>query len=238
MTLLVENRGLLRDFRTGAPAALREVFLRYAPEVAQFLRRGFTFRVGERQVRFAGYREVFAVEDALQEVFRRAFSDNARSSYDGLRPFRAYLLTIAKNAVINEFHARRRQLDQVGFEEMRDVPGGEDYSAADNPLEAAAEVTTGNPERDLQSRELRALVTEYRRGLAAREAQVFDLRYAEGLSHSDITLRLGLSASKIKTTEERIRKGLLRFMHRHGYFRGRKHKLPGQVGPAVGSEGS
>jgi RNA polymerase sigma-70 factor (ECF subfamily) len=108
MSYLVENRDLLTRFRAADAAAFREVFRHYAPEVTRFLRRGFSFRAGERHVRFAGYQEVFSIEDAIQEVFRRAFSVNARLAYDGLRPYRTYLLTIAKNAVINEFNTRRR----------------------------------------------------------------------------------------------------------------------------------
>jgi len=226
MSYLVEHRDLLTRFRAADARALREVFLHYAPEVGRFLRRGFSFRAGERHVRFAGYQDNFSVEDGLQEVFRRAFSVNARLAYDGLRPYRAYLLTIAKNAVINEFNTRRRELAQVGFEELPDVAADADYSATDDPLADDAGATTGHPEHDAETRELKELVQAYVGTLEAREAQVFRLRFADGLSHAEIDAAIGLSASKIKTTEERIRKGLLRFMHQHGYFAGRTRRQP------------
>ena len=39
--------------------------------------------------------------DLVQEVFLRAFDERARLGYDGLRPYRPYLLRIAKNLRID-----------------------------------------------------------------------------------------------------------------------------------------
>ena len=43
MSLLIERRELLDRFKRGERRALEEVYRHYAPEVAAFLQRGFTF---------------------------------------------------------------------------------------------------------------------------------------------------------------------------------------------------
>ena len=43
----------------------------------------------------------------MQEAFRRAFEERARSAYDGLRPYRRYLLTITRNLVIDQLRKQR-----------------------------------------------------------------------------------------------------------------------------------
>lgn len=217
MSLLVDDRDLLRRFRRGDNSALRQVFAHYAPQVAAMLRRGFGFHAGGRRVQFQGYRETFDLEDGLQEIFRRAFSDNARNAYDGLRSYKTYLGAIARNVVINTYLANARRLERFGFEEVETVGDNNEWSAADDFLGQETE-PTGKPERDAETRELRALVESYKKALAKREREVFTLRFDERLSHTEITGRTGLSASKIKTAEARIRTGLLRHLHKHGYL--------------------
>ena len=217
MTLLVENRPLLLKFREGDPAALRIVFEHYGPIVTALLRGGFSFQAGEQRVRFGGFERIFDLEDILQEVFRRAFSDGARQSYDGLRPYKAYLGAITRNAVINDYQAKRRQLDRYQIEV--DAAESDDWSAAHDPMVAHGAVT-GQPHRDLEAAELRTLIQGFRDDLTGREREVFRLRFEEGLSHTQIEAQSGLSASKIKTSEARIKKALLRHVKRHGYLRG------------------
>jgi len=51
--------------------------------------------------------------DVVQEVFVRALSEKARTSYDGLRPYRPYLLRIAKNLMIDRARRIGRRPSQV-----------------------------------------------------------------------------------------------------------------------------
>jgi len=218
VSLLVEDRELLLRFRAGESAAVRAVFEHYAPAVTSLLRRGFSFRSSRGMVRFSGFREIFDLEDALQEIFRRAFSDNARSAYDGLRSYRTYLSTIARNVVINMYQVSARRLERLGFEEVHEPAQENEWTAADDVLGASEPAPTGRPAEDAETAELRRLVSAYRQELSAREAEVFALRFDDGLSHTEITARTGLSPSKIKTAEARIRKGLLHMLRRHGYL--------------------
>lgn len=69
------------------------------------------------------------LEVLVQNTFVRAFSPSARAAYDGLRPFGSYLVTIARNLLIDEARARNRErrvetvadIDAVvGIEPQRD----------------------------------------------------------------------------------------------------------------------
>jgi len=220
MSLLVDNRALLQRFRRGEAKALRQVLAHYAPLISGLLRRGFGFNVGGERIRFGGYESTFDLEDALQEVFRRAFSENARLNYDGLRPYKAYLGAIARNTVINEYQARKRKLERFAVE-LNDTMHvvEEEWSASDDPLAFGDSEPTGKPAKDVETIELRNLLLTFRDTLSDRERDIFGLRFEEHLSHAAITERSGISPSKIKTTEAHIRKRLLHYLREHGYLR-------------------
>jgi RNA polymerase sigma factor (sigma-70 family) len=206
---LSEDRALLDRFRRGERDALAVVFSHYAPHVASLLKSGFGFNAGNQRVRFGGYNRVFELEDALQETFKRAFAERARLSYDGLRPYAAYIAVIARNLVIDQYTSRRRELLHFTFDEG-DAP----------ELDESGAVGTARPERDALDGELRGLVASFRADLNAREQTVFTLRFDEGLSHAAITEQTGLSASQVKTTEAKLRTSLLKHLKRHGYLDG------------------
>ncbi len=235
MTLLVENRDLLGRFRQGESAAMMQVFTHYAPQVASLLRRGFTFAAGEQRVRFSGYAQIFDVEDCLQEIFRRAFSERARSRYDGLRPFSSYIITIAKNVVINEYQARKRALANFHVEEKHiDDVVTDEWSAHDDVLVDAPNVPTGRPEQDSETAELRGLIVDFRKTLNEREQAVFHWRFEESLSQAEMETRTQLTASKIKTTESKIRDRLRKFLQRHGYLAGTNKESGASLRPIEG----
>ncbi len=207
---LSEDRALLDGFRRGERDALAKVFAHYAPHVTSLLRNGFGFNSGDQRIRFGGYSRVFELEDAVQETFKRAFSERSRANYDGLRPYAAYIAVIARNLVIDQYTSRRRELLHFSFD---------DNDAAESDETGA--VVAARPERDALAGELRRLVSTFRAGLEPREQQVFTLRFDESLSHAAITERTGLSASQVKTTEAKLRTALLKHLKRHGYLDGR-----------------
>src|SRR5687767_6554292 len=106
MGLLVGNRALLERFRLGDRAALEEVYRHYAPQLALFLARGFTFHSQGRELYFRGFKEPFDLDNAIQETFTRAFSHDARQSYDGLNPYKNYVFAIARNWVVSELRRK------------------------------------------------------------------------------------------------------------------------------------
>ncbi|HSI05446.1 MAG: RNA polymerase sigma factor [Myxococcota bacterium] len=204
--ILSEDRALLDRFRGGERDALTVVFTHYAPHVASLLKSGFGFSAGGQRVRFGGYKRVFELEDALQEVFKRAFSERARMSYDGLRPYAAYMAVIARNLVIDQYASRRRELLHFNFEDS--TTANDDDSPAPG----------GRPERELLASELRGVIDDFRAKLDEREQTIFKLRFEENLSHAGITERTGLTASQVKTTEAKLRGALMRHLRKHGYL--------------------
>lgn len=209
---LEEDRSLLEAFRRGEPEALSAVFSRYAPRVAAVLRHGFTFHAGGRTCRFRGAHSTFDLEDRLHDVFARAFSERARDGYDGLTPYERYIGTIAKNLVIDDFRKKERAL--VDYELLDEATHAVDFSqpiAPTRPIDAEALAS---------DKELEALVTRFVDDLDDREREVYELRFLRGLQHKEIAARTGLSESKIKTSERRIRTNFYRMLKKNGYLAG------------------
>lgn len=215
--LMVEDRSLLEGFRRGEPAALMQVYHRYVGRVAGLLRGGFSFESGGRRCQFHGTRSAFDLEDRVQEVFARAFSERARMAYDGLSSYEAYLLTIARNLIIDDFRRKERALVEYSIELPESA--AERPSPAFDPLHGHLSLS-GDPHDDVGRAELVQLVQRFEADLPAREREVYRLRFVEELEHKDIADMTGLSPSKIKTSEQRIRTRFFEFMQAHGYFAG------------------
>lgn len=107
MTTLPEDRDLLDGLGRGDETALADVYRQHSPRVVDALRLGFSFQSSGKRRRFKGFSDPLELESFVQEVFLRAFSERARLAYDGLRPFEPYLLTVARNIVIDELRRRR-----------------------------------------------------------------------------------------------------------------------------------
>jgi RNA polymerase sigma-70 factor, ECF subfamily len=230
--LLVEDRSLLDAFRRGDRAALEKVYETYGPQVASFLRAGFGFQSGGRSCRFRGARSQLDLEDRLHDVFSRAFSEGARLGYDGLSPYKTYLLTIAKNTVIDDFRRKEHALIDYSIDEGPEPADPGRGDATDPILGQLA--PSGDPHKDNESAELVALVRAFKDALPEREQQIYTLRFERELEHREIAKETGLSTSKIKTSEGRIRSSFFEFMKRHGYFKGYVRDRRGWLSRALG----
>lgn len=219
MEPLEKDRALLDAFRRGEPRALTSVFEQYAPRVAKLLRHGFAFESGGRSCRYRGAHSQFDLEDRLHDVFVRAFSERARAGYDGLKPYDRYVAGIARNLIIDDF--RKKQHALVDYQFLDEVPATVDDSAGIAPT------MPQDAEAAVADEQLRNLVSQFKDALDERERTVYDLRFDQGLQHKDIATKTGLSESKIKTSEQRIRKRFFVFMKKHGYFTGYKKSVSG-----------
>ena len=213
---LEHDRELLDRYRRGERAALALIFRAYAPEVARALRRGFRFETQGRRCAFHGTRSAFDLEDRLHDVFVRAFGESARLGYDGITPFGVYLKSIMRNLVIDDFRRKERALVDYSFEEAEAAAPAEQHG---EPLSGLV-TPSGAPEQDAAGAELLALVERFERSLDERDGTVYRLRYVSELEHHDVAARTGLSESKVKTSEKRIRLAFFSFMRGHGYFSG------------------
>src|SRR5262245_21462914 len=119
LPIFQEHPELLPAFRRGDRSALEAVYRRYVSDVVRLLRLGVTSG-GARARGIDGH----ALLDAAQDVFVRAFGEAGRLGYDGIRPYRAYLLRIAQNLRID-------QLRRAGREVLLDDAATEDPSQPD-----------------------------------------------------------------------------------------------------------
>jgi RNA polymerase sigma factor (sigma-70 family) len=213
MSLLVGNRALLERFRLGERAALEEVYRHYAPQLALFLARGFTFHSQARELYFRGFKEPFDLDNAIQETFTRAFSHDARQSYDGLNPYKNYLFAIARNWVISEL----RRKDFVLAVDGREQELGGAETEGEREAIGLGE-GSGSAESDFLARELGELYDHFLKELDDRDRVFFRARFEEQRGQVDAGQVAGLSHMQARTLEKKLRKRFLAFLKNRGYL--------------------
>lgn len=197
MTWLLEDRKRLDGFRVGDPRVLAEVYKHYSPQISRTIALGFNVRTEDGMTRFQGLGSAFDLADVVQETFVRAFRQKARDSYDGLRPFRAYLMAIARNLVLD-------LLRRGGKETALFLP-----LANDSGKERDVVATTESPEEAAFRNELRKVYESFLSIQSAEDRAVFVERFVEGRSRQKVSKRTGLSIMQIRTREDRIRLQLM-----------------------------
>jgi RNA polymerase sigma factor (sigma-70 family) len=219
MALLVEQRELLRRFKAGERRALEEVYRHYAPDVARFLSHGFSFTSRDRFLRFAGYTQPFDLDNALQETFTRAFKESARLGYDGLHPYKNYLLAISRNLVLDEFRNREIAMSPFIDSQAKDEAVQEEGSPA-APGAAPSVERSGPAETDYLKRELGRLYRSFVEGLDERDRRFFCARFEEQRTQVDAGAQVGWSHMQARTAEKKMRVRFLKFMQTNGYLQG------------------
>lgn len=150
----------------------------------------------------------FDVDTAVLDTFERAFEPRARLAYDGLRPFRAFLLGIARNVLLERL--RVDELSRSRFEVV----------ALD------AEDPAPGPEQRLVDAELTGLLTGFAGTLRADDRALFAARFEAGVSQEEAAAALGVSRGKVRRREERLRVRLLAHLEAHGYFQRNAAPVP------------
>lgn len=196
MSIFDNNRELLDRFRRGERAALAEVYEHYVDDVALVARRGFTMEsAGHAYIRGA---DLEGEHELVQDTFVKAFSASARASFDGLRPYRPFLLRITKNLMIDRFRARR--------------------SAAAAPIselvDAVDPATAPDPEAELHWKELSEATAAFVAALDPESREVVRLRFERELSQDVVAAELGCSRRRVRTVEHRVEAGLKRHLRR------------------------
>ena len=202
-----KNRALLEQFRNGDRDALAEVYRFYFEDVYRLAQYGFSTQTGVRAHSLA--READRL-DFTQDVFVKAFSPSARSSYDGLRPFRPFLLQIARNLRID-------QLRQAGREPTQSGSSRELHIDIDALIEQnAAWPDTPTADIDLH---WQRMLNETSAVLASLEREVQEiarLRFVEELSQAEVASKLGVTRRRVRTLESRLLGGVRRHLARAG----------------------
>lgn len=197
MTIFRGKPELLREFREGGRSALQAVYWEYIDLVAAVVRRGTSSLCGSRRIDFDEER------DLVQETFARAFHERARLSYDGLGDYRAYLLAVCRNTVVDAFRKRGRE-----------VPVDWEQWAA----RAATPITDGSPESEVEWADpaTMAVVRAYVASLNPGLRQLYELRYVQGKPQVWVAEKMRTSRQRVRTMEKRLRRGLEKALARAG----------------------
>lgn len=204
---LESDRALLDAFRKGDRGALARVFDLYADDVVRTIRAGVTVKVDGASVRVGKGIPEADVEALVQETFARAFAPSARDAYDGIRPYGAYLSTIARNLVVD----RGRELVRVS----RRVAGKVD-------VDTVADDEAADPAWRIEEEQLHGVVKAYQEKLAEPDKSIFRLRYEEQMSHPQTAKALGLSEVTVRRRDTRLRAALLDALRAAGFLRDAK----------------
>jgi RNA polymerase sigma factor (sigma-70 family) len=198
MTIFADDRALLDRFRRGDRAALAAVFERYVDEVATLARRGFTIESSGHVYVRGTTRD--AEYELVQETFAKAFTEKARTAYDGLSPYRPYLLRITKNLMIDRYRAAQKDRHTISID-LHDL----------DEVQAATEEP---PDPDWVK--LSTATAEYVATLPALERDFVRLRFEEGASQDRVAESLQCTRRKVRTLEAKIHRGLRSWLKRRG----------------------
>ena len=194
---LPSDRQLLARFRDGERDALLVVYRAFVTEVETLCRRGFILD-GLKVPPLPGP----MVMDVVQDVFLKAFSQSARLAYDGLRPYRPFLLQLARNVCIDRLRALGRSPQPLPADQESEDSRGE-------PSERSAE------EKLDQARRVR-LTQEFVAQLDPISQQLVELRFVGELTQDETADKLAISRRRVRTLESRILAGLRKRLSKHG----------------------
>jgi RNA polymerase sigma-70 factor (ECF subfamily) len=176
------DAGLLRAFKKGDPDALETVYREHVGEVEGWLR-GALLRAGRLTAADLG--------DLVQDVFLRAFSDAARASYDGLREYPPFLMTVARNRFVD--WARRAGREIPGSDFLDDAVDQAPPAEADAPPFEPAVV---------------AVVSAYLASLPEELRRIHHQRFVLATPQRQAAEALGISRQSLRTLEKKLVAGL------------------------------
>jgi RNA polymerase sigma-70 factor (ECF subfamily) len=160
-----------------------------------------------QRTRLPGRLSEWDLENLVQETFTRAYSEGARLAFDGVRPYGAYLCTIARNLLIDRARKQHREAKTILFVEDIEAHG----------VPKGFEEKT-DPGRRQEMQELKNLIDVFEGGLNSEDARLFDARYRRGLSLRRSAKALGVSLFKVRRLDARIRSRLLDALQSAGYL--------------------
>ena len=196
---------LIQRFRAGQRDALARVYRFYFDDVYRLGQHGFVTGDGRRGGRLESDADRL---DFVQDVFLKAFAIEARLSYDPQRPFRPFLLRIARNLRVDL--ARR-----VGREPSAGKLGVCDYLQIDELIERGGAIPA--LDASLHCRQLVEQTASIVAGLSPEMRDVARLRFVEELSQVEVASQLGKTRRHVRTLEGRLLQSLRKALVRAGF---------------------
>lgn len=178
---------------------MAEVYRQHAGVLTRMLR-----AAAHRGQSFSALRSAVELENAIVEVFARAFEPRARQVYDGQRPYEHFLMGIARNYLL-----------ELG--RNRETPTGLEIS---EEADIALSLEHTDVHEALEDREVTLLMRDFRAQLSEEERRLFDVRYVEGVPQSPAAERLGQTRIQLRRREHKLRLRVLEYLNQHGYLGG------------------
>jgi RNA polymerase sigma factor (sigma-70 family) len=204
MAFLQKNRELLERFRQGEAQALAEVYDHYVPKLIAKLRPGVRFwRQGE--ICFVHDARIqLEMEDIIQQTFLQVFEKGARSRYSGLNPYFHYLLSTARNVVLQSLRCREIPVDAADLADETSSPG--------------SIALFDDPSWSIELREISDLIDKFQSRLKGLHQRIFDLRFVQKRSRIECMRHLNISEMQLRYREKRLLTRFLRYLKKHGYL--------------------
>ncbi len=215
-----QDKDLLAAYRAGHTAAFERLYRQNASAVERFLLGGFTFISRGRTCRYRGANAGIDVDAVVQETFTRAFSPSTRKNYDGERPFKTYLLSIAKNLVLRELARHERHASLDSMEEASDAV----FRRARQGSASGMLPDERSPEKSTADAELKAITHKFIAMLDDEERAFFTHRFISGLTQEATAEEMQCTRARVKLLEKRVRDEFLASLRGRGYFVGHDMK--------------
>jgi RNA polymerase sigma factor (sigma-70 family) len=205
LTIFATDRPLLDRFRRGDRDALAAVYAHYVDEVATLARRGFTIESsGHAYVRGADRDGEY---ELVQDTFAKAFAEKARLAYDGVQPYRPYLLRITKNLMIDRYRAQQKDARSVAVDGAGDI---------DELLASNAALPQTEEPVELHWTTLRAATNDYLATLDAEQRRFVALRFEDELSQDEVAARMSCTRRRVRTLERDVQARLRTWLKSRG----------------------
>ncbi len=169
----MELKELIRECLKGRQGAWEELVNMYAKKIFNMA------------YQFSGSRE--QAEDLTQDIFLKLYG--ALPKFDFEKNFTAWLLTLAKNFLIDEY--RRTKWEKVQRDEFDE--------------RVLAQPGAFGPEHDMEQKETQALVWEGLNRLSSEMRMVVVLRDLQGKSYEEMVEILGVPLGTVKSRVNRAR---------------------------------
>lgn len=175
---------LIQRIQNGDTQAFGDVYDRYADSVYKFI----YFRVGNRAV----------AEDLTSETFLRALRRIASFTFMG-RDFGAWLITIARNIVVDYFKSGRYRLEVVKA----------DIYPSDHEPDKEPE---GRPEQTVVDHLLNVALLTAVKQLNPEQQECIVLRFLQGFSVAETAQAMGKNEGAVKALQYRAVRALARLL--------------------------
>lgn len=222
-TELHEDARLLNAYREGEKWAFTHIYHLHVETVRRFVVHGFTFVSQGKLCRYRGSAAGIDTESVIQETFTRAFFASTRAHYDGERPFKNYLLSIAKNLILREYQRRERVVSADHAEEAVEAiayQGGQSSDSLSMGSLWGGDEVKNNPEKAVAKEQLTRILSGFVGSLTDEQKLFFEHRFAGGLTQEATASTMGVTRARIKLLEKHMRRDLLQTLRNHGYFVG------------------